>query len=244
MYCDHRLHLDVLGRNCKYFFCAFFRLLPVVRWDPLKVAKVIMRDKKMKFVRKILLFAFGVLDVFNHVTCSRHHHYWQVQPRTSKFTQIGTFRSTRTFSRRTTAWSARTSSMNLWKFKRKLQNKVCGSYWVSLTCKCRKFKAESFPCHPGLEFCVCSSSSDNGDRSRSFFNLKLMIKCSSSSWQICKTFQCWKDHLPARQIKSVSACQDRLNRWQMSHWPKKVFDRSVFTDDLFFQPCIRTSHSP
>lgn len=40
------------------------------------------------------------------------------------------------------------------------------------TCKCRKFNAESLACQPpGLDVCVCSSSCDNGERSRSFFIL-------------------------------------------------------------------------
>lgn len=42
-----------------------------------------------------------------------------------------------------------------------------------LGCKCRKFSAESLACQPppGLEVWVCSSSCDNGERSRSFFIL-------------------------------------------------------------------------
>lgn len=40
------------------------------------------------------------------------------------------------------------------------------------TCKCKKFNADNLLCQPpGLDVCVCSSSCDNGERSRSFFIL-------------------------------------------------------------------------
>lgn len=45
------------------------------------------------------------------------------------------------------------------------------------TCRCKKFKADNLLCQPpGLDVCVCSSSCDNGDRSRSFFNLFLLVQ--------------------------------------------------------------------
>lgn len=43
---------------------------------------------------------------------------------------------------------------------------------VPRRCTCKCINADSLLCHPpGLDVCVCSSSCDSGDRSRSFFNL-------------------------------------------------------------------------